>query len=148
MKKKQKFKIIVINNSCPIRKSIDYVMENDNYNNHFDYWKEYLTGKHFETVNQDSIYSDTRDIIGIKICLEGNIVFIDTSNPKSNYKSGLVYLPQNVKSTRKKLMKFLTSDYDYLTVISDIKYKNGRPIGKYNDIQRDKGYSKKKLVTR
>ena len=142
------FKIIVINNDKPIRKSIDFIFEDSSYSNHFDYWNDYLANKKFRTVDQDSVYSDTRDIIGIKICLEGNIVFIDTSNPNSSYKNGLVYLPQNVKDTRKKLIKFLTSDYDYLTVVSDIEYQDGRPVGKYNNITRDKSYSKKKIITR
>ena len=38
-----------------------------------------------------------RNLIGLKISLEGNLVFIDTSKPQRSYKTGIIFLPENVK---------------------------------------------------
>lgn len=147
-KDKKEFKIIIINNEKPIRKSIDFIYKNDNFNNHLEYWDEYLKNKEFNSVKRDDIYSEDRNTIGLKICMEGNIVFIDTSVSYNDYKSGIIFLPDNVKSSRKKLIYLLTAKYDYLSVIFDIENENGLIHGKQEDIFKKSNEVPKKKVYR
>lgn len=118
----QDIKIFVIHNSKPIYEAIDILFRNSNYQNHLEYWQEYLSKKTYRTVNLEDLYQNTRNMIAIKIVLEGNIVFIDTSKQKENYRSGILFLPQNVSYARKKLATILTSSYDYINVVYDIFY--------------------------
>lgn len=114
-------KIIVINNNVPIRQAIDFVWENDMFQNHLQYWEAYLTKKQFQTVSSKDVYSKTRNLIGLHICLEGNIVFMDTSSSYGDDRTGMVYLPANCKTGRKKLISLLTSEYQQLSIFYDIK---------------------------
>ena len=129
-------KIIIINNEKPIREAIDIIWENEEYQNHLQYWEEYLKRKTFDGVSIDDIYSNTRNIIGVKIALEGNFVFIDTSRKFRNYKSGIIFLPDNAKTPRQKLLELFTFDYQYLNIISDIKIIDGSLQAKEKDIIR------------
>lgn len=129
-------KIIIINNEKPIREAIDIIWENEEYQNHLQYWEEYLKRKTFDGVSIDDIYSNTRNIIGVKIALEGNFVFIDTSRKFRNYKSGIIFLPDNTKTPRQKLLELFTFDYQYLNIISDIKIIDGSLQAKEKDIIR------------
>lgn len=118
----QDLKIFVIHNSKPIYEAIDFLFQNSNYQNHLEYWRDHLSKKMYKTVTLDDLYQNTRNMIAIKIVLEGNIVFIDTSKQKENYRSGILFLPQNVSYARKKLATILTSSYDYINVVYDIFY--------------------------
>ncbi len=72
-------KIFIIHNTKPLIKAIDIIPQNPNYQNHLEYWEEYLSQKKFETVTVKDLYQNSRNLISIKIALEGNIVFMDTS---------------------------------------------------------------------
>ena len=118
----QDIKIFVIHNSKPIYEAIDVLFQNSNYQNHLEYWQEYLSKKTYRTVTLDDLYQNTRNMIAIKIALEGNIVFIDTSKQNEKYRSGIMFLPSNISYTRKKLAMILTSSYDYINIVYDIFY--------------------------
>ena len=72
-------KIFIIHNTKPLIKAIDIIPQNPNYQNHLEYWEKYLSQKKFETVTVKDLYQNSRNLISIKIALEGNIVFMDTS---------------------------------------------------------------------
>lgn len=115
-------KIFVIHNTLPFYKAIDILYVNPRYQNHLEYWREHLSRNDYQSVGEEDLYSDTRNLIALKIALEDNVVFMDTSKKMSSYKSGILFLPSNVSPARKELALFLTSSYHYLNVIYNICY--------------------------
>lgn len=139
---KQDIKIFVIHKEFPIYRAVDILYENPIYYNHLEYWEEHLSKVQYETVSLDDLYQDTRNLIAIKIAMEGNIVFMDTSKRNGSYRSGVICLPSSISSARKKLAAMLTSSYDYLNVIYDIYYDGKSYRAKEKDIVRPSNSSK------
>ena len=131
---KRDIKIFVIHKKFLIDRTIDILYENPLYHNHLEYWQEHLSKVKYETVSSADLYHGTRNLIAIKIAMEGNIVFMDTSKKRECYRSGVVFLPSNISSSRKKLAFMLTSSYDYLNVIYDIYYDGKSYRAKEKDI--------------
>lgn len=141
-------KIIVINNDLPIRQAIDFIWETDKFQNHLQYWEAYLRKKQFQTVSSKDVYSQTRNLIGLRICLEGNIVFMDTSSSYGNDRAGMIYLPTNCKASRKKLISLLTSEYQQLSIFYDIKQCGSSIHCKEKEIIRPSTRDKVKCIGR
>ena len=137
-------KIFIIHNKKPISEAIHIIRENSIYQNHLQYWQEHLSKKKYKYVSLDDLYKNTRNLIAIKIALEENIVFMDTSKKDREYRSGILYLPKNVSANRKKLAAILTSSYDYLNIIYDIFYDGKTYRAKEKDIMR----SEKKFISK
>ena len=114
-------KIFVIHNTKPLFNAIDIMFQNPNYRNHLEYWKEYLSQKKFKTVTMQDLYQNNRNLISIKIALEGNIVFMDTSKQNSSFRSGILFLPPNVSPIRKRIAARLTFSYNYLCILAEEK---------------------------
>lgn len=129
-------KIIVINNDAPIREAIDFVWETPRFKNHLEYWDAYLQKKKFQTVSHTDVYSQTRNLIGLHICLEGNIVFMDTSPVYNNIKTGIIFLPSDCRSGREKLIYLFTSDYQQLSIFYGIKRQGESIFSKEKEIIR------------
>lgn len=141
----QKAKIIIIDNKRPIRESIDILYKNPLYKNHLEYWNDYLKSNHFDNISDiDTLYFSS-NMIGIKVCLKGKIVFIDVSNDYSDYKNGIIFIPNNVSFSREKLMKLLTHDYNYLDIFYNIEYCDGSIKCEQSSIIREKTKSKQKV---
>lgn len=133
---KRDIKIFVINNTAPFYRAVDILYDNPRYKNHLEYWREHLSRVNYQNVSEDDLYSDTRNLIALKITMEDNIVFMDTSQNDSNYRSGVLLLPFNVSLGRKKLAALLTSSYDYLNIIYNIYYDGKSYRTKERDIIR------------
>ncbi len=133
---KRNVKIFVIDNKRFFYRAIDILYDNPNYKNHLEYWKDHLSRVSYESVSENDLYSDTRNLIALKIAMEDNIVFMDTSKNYSSYKSGILFFPNNVSSNRKKIAELLTSSYDYLNVIYNIYYDGKSYHAKEKDIFR------------
>ena len=129
-------KIFIIHNTKPLIKAIDIIPQNPKYQNHLEYWKKYLSQKKFETVTVKDLYQNSRNLISIKIALEGNIVFMDTSKQNSSFRTGILFLPSNVSSLRKQIAARLTSSYDYLNIIYNIFYDGHSYHAKERDVVR------------
>lgn len=133
---KQSVKIFVLPNTAPLYRSVDILYDNPSYKNHLEYWKDHLSRVSYQNVSEDDLYSDTRNLIALKITMEDNIVFMDTSKNNSSYKSGVLFLPFNVVPRRKKLAALLTRSYDYLNIIYNIYYDGKSYHAKERDIIR------------
>lgn len=129
-------KIFIIHNTKPLIKAIDIIPQNPNYQNHLEYWEEYLSQKKFETVTVKDLYQNSRNLISIKIALEGNIVFMDTSKQNSSFRTGILFLPSNVSPLRKQIAARLTSSYDYLNILYNIHYNGISYQAEERDIDR------------
>ena len=129
-------KIFVIHNTKPLFSAIDIMFQNPNYRNHLEYWKEYLSQKKFKTVTMQDLYQNNRNLISIKIALEGNIVFMDTSKQNSSFRSGILFLPPNVSPIRKRIAARLTFSYNYLCILSNIQYNGVSYQAEEKDINR------------
>lgn len=133
---KRDIKIFVIHNTAPFYRAVDILYSNPRYKNHLEYWREHLSRVNYQNVSEDDLYSDTRNLIALKITMEDNIVFMDTSNNNSNYKSGILFLPSNVSPVRKKMAALLTSSYDYLNIVYNIFYDGYSYHAKERDVVR------------
>lgn len=136
MAKEGNIKIIIIDNKKSINQAIDIIYENESYRNHLEYWQEHLKTRTYNSVTISDLYSDTRNMIALKIALEDNIVFLDTSKKDSDYRSGIIFLPNACLPIRKKLIAFFTMSYDYLNIIYDIHYDGKTYSAKEKDIDR------------
>lgn len=124
-------KIIVINNELPIKESTTIIYQNDHYQNHLEYYQELLKKKKFLSISEEEILTATRNLLGAKICLEGNIVLIDISKNYSTEKIGFLLLPANVSLAKRKLLEEYLPLYDVIIKVSDLKYdENNCLIGK------------------
>ena len=140
-------KIFIIHNNKPISKAIHIIRENSIYQNQLQYWQEHLSKEEYKYVSLDDLYKNSRNLIAIKIALEGNIVFVDISKKDGEYRSGILYLPKNVSKNRKKLAAILTSSYDYLNIIYDIFYDGKTYRAKEKDIIRsEKNFISKRIL--
>lgn len=138
----QDIKIFVIHKKKLYNRTVDILYENPLYHNHLEYWQEHLSKVKYETVSLADLYHGTRNLIAIKIAMEGNVVFMDISKKREYYRSGVMFLPSSISSSRKKLAFMLTESYDYLNVIYDIYYDGKTYQSKEKDIVRPSKHSK------
>ncbi len=113
-------KIIIVQNDLSLSEGIFILYENDSYRTHAEYFMDLFCQKRFQTVSFDSVFSHSKNVIGAKICLEGNLVFIDITALDSCEKAGILFLPVGVSLEKEEFIFQFIQDYQMISVCRDI----------------------------